>query len=293
MDFVAIDFETANNERSSACSIGLVYVNRGMISQKEYFLFRPAPFYFTNSHIHGIYEQDVENMPSFCESWNEILPKIEDKLIVAHNAAFDLSVLRATLSSSVHDFPNLNYICTWRLSQVLLKELANHRLSTISKHFGIELNHHHALSDAEACAQLALILAKKNDEKSLLELSKKCGFKIGQIHDNNTYTPFSISGGREVRHKREQNIESLSFVDNMVSEKLLGNKVVISGVFTQFSRTELKKIIEQHGGKNVGSISKKTTFVVAGENMGPSKRQKAEDLGIPLITEEEFIQKIS
>ena len=68
---------------------------------------------------------------------------------------------------------------------------------------------------------------------------------------------------------------------------------VVSGVFTHFSRTELKKIIEQHGGKNVGSISKKTTFVVAGENMGPSKRQKAEDLGIPLITEEEFIQKIS
>ena len=68
---------------------------------------------------------------------------------------------------------------------------------------------------------------------------------------------------------------------------------MVSGVFTQFSRTDLKKIIEQHGGKNVGSISKKTTFVIAGENMGPSKRQKAEDLGVPLISEEEFIQKIS
>jgi len=81
--------------------------------------------------------------------------------------------------------------------------------------------------------------------------------------------------------------------DKAVSNALEGASVVVSGVFTQFSRTELKKIIEQHGGKNVGSISKKTTFVVAGENMGPSKRQKAEDLGIPLITEEEFIQKIS
>ena len=81
--------------------------------------------------------------------------------------------------------------------------------------------------------------------------------------------------------------------DKAVSNALEGASVVVSGVFTQFSRTELKKIIEQHGGKNVGSISKKTTFVVAGENMGPSKRQKAEDLGVPLITEEEFIQKIS
>ena len=81
--------------------------------------------------------------------------------------------------------------------------------------------------------------------------------------------------------------------DKALSNALEGASVVVSGVFTQFSRTDLKKIIEQHGGKNVGSISKKTTFVIAGENMGPSKRQKAEDLGVPLISEEEFIQKIS
>ena len=78
-----------------------------------------------------------------------------------------------------------------------------------------------------------------------------------------------------------------------ISNTLEGASVVVSGVFTQFSRTELKNLIEQHGGKNVGSISKKTTFVVAGENMGPIKRQKAEDLGVPLISEEEFIHKIS
>ena len=81
--------------------------------------------------------------------------------------------------------------------------------------------------------------------------------------------------------------------DKAVSNALKGASFVVSGVFTHFTRTELKKIIEQHGGKNLGSISKKTTFVVAGENMGPSKRQKAEDLGIPLITEEEFVKKIS
>ena len=81
--------------------------------------------------------------------------------------------------------------------------------------------------------------------------------------------------------------------DKALSNALEGASIVVSGVFTQFSRTDLKKIIEQHGGKNVGSISKKTTFVIAGENMGPSKRQKAEDLGVPLISEEEFIQKIS
>ncbi len=78
-----------------------------------------------------------------------------------------------------------------------------------------------------------------------------------------------------------------------ISSQLLGMSIVISGVFSNFSRDELKKLIEQHGGKNVSSISKKTTFVVAGENMGPSKLQKAEKLNVPLLSEDEFIKKIS
>ncbi|MGC6490356.1 MAG: NAD-dependent DNA ligase LigA [Flavobacteriales bacterium] len=78
-----------------------------------------------------------------------------------------------------------------------------------------------------------------------------------------------------------------------ISDKLVGKSIVVSGVFESFSRDELKKMIEQHGGKNVSSISKKTTFVVAGRNMGPSKLQKAESLNIPLLTEEEFVKTIS
>ena len=78
-----------------------------------------------------------------------------------------------------------------------------------------------------------------------------------------------------------------------ISDKLQGKSIVVSGVFESFSRDELKKMIEQHGGKNASSITKKTTFVVAGKNMGPSKLQKAESLNIPLLTEEEFVKTIS
>ena len=81
--------------------------------------------------------------------------------------------------------------------------------------------------------------------------------------------------------------------NTIISDKLKGMNIVISGVFSNFSRNELKKIIEDHGGKNIGSISKKTTFVLMGDNMGPSKREKAEHLGIPLINENDFIDKIS
>lgn len=78
----------------------------------------------------------------------------------------------------------------------------------------------------------------------------------------------------------------------MMSDKLAGKSIVISGVFQHHSRDEYKKLIEQNGGKNVSSISKKTDFVFAGENMGPSKLQKAQDLGIKIINEEEFLKMI-
>ena len=73
---------------------------------------------------------------------------------------------------------------------------------------------------------------------------------------------------------------------------LEGKSIVISGVFSHHSRDEYKTIIEQHGGKNVGSISSKTSFILAGENMGPAKLQKAEKLGIPVIGEDEFLKML-
>ncbi len=81
--------------------------------------------------------------------------------------------------------------------------------------------------------------------------------------------------------------------DTSVSEILKGMKIVVSGVFSKFSRVELKKMIEEHGGKNISSISKNTTFVLAGDDMGRSKKQKAEDLGILLVNEDEFLAKLN
>ncbi|NOU47039.1 MAG: NAD-dependent DNA ligase LigA [Bacteroidales bacterium] len=78
-----------------------------------------------------------------------------------------------------------------------------------------------------------------------------------------------------------------------ISATLEGKSIVVSGVFANFSRDQLKEIIEQHGGNNVSSISAKTDFIVAGENMGPAKREKALKLGVPIITEEEFIKRIT
>jgi DNA ligase (NAD+) len=75
-----------------------------------------------------------------------------------------------------------------------------------------------------------------------------------------------------------------------ISDKLSGLTFVVSGVFENFSREELKKTIETNGGKNIGSISPKTSYLLAGENMGPEKRKKAEKLGIPIISEFDFVK---
>lgn len=86
--------------------------------------------------------------------------------------------------------------------------------------------------------------------------------------------------------------EDLSTSDAQLSTKLEGKTIVISGTFAQHSRDEYKDLIEAHGGKNSGSVSKKTSFILAGENMGPEKRKKAEELGVPLMSEEEFLELI-
>ena len=78
----------------------------------------------------------------------------------------------------------------------------------------------------------------------------------------------------------------------LLSNKLSGMTFVVSGVFEKFSRDELKNTIEAHGGKNVGSISAKTSYLLAGENMGPEKRKKAEKLGVPIISESGFLDLI-
>jgi DNA ligase (NAD+) len=92
-----------------------------------------------------------------------------------------------------------------------------------------------------------------------------------------------------IERLREYGLQ-LEAVENntVVSDKLAGMTIVVSGVFEKYSRDEIKELIEANGGKNATSISKKTSFVVAGENMGPSKLEKCQSLGVKIITEAEF-----
>jgi len=118
--------------------------------------------------------------------------------------------------------------------------------------------------------------------------------EIGDKIAGSVVNYFSIEENLKlINNLKESGLQFVSTIeDTTKSSNLNGMKIVVSGVFNQNSRAEYKKMIEDHGGKNVSSISKNTTFVLAGENMGPSKKQKAEDLKIPLVNEDEFLAKI-
>ena len=114
---------------------------------------------------------------------------------------------------------------------------------------------------------------------------------IGEVMAKSIITYFHDEKNMEIIQRlRDYGLQmQLSTFQSPLSTKLEGQSIVISGVFAHHSRDEYKAIIEQNGGKNVGSISSKTSFILAGENMGPSKLQKAEKLGIKIVSEEEFL----
>ena len=114
---------------------------------------------------------------------------------------------------------------------------------------------------------------------------------VGEQIADNIIAYFADERNREIIHRlQDAGLQMQGEAPKVVSQALAGQSIVISGTFTQHSRDEYKAMIEAHGGKNVGSVSKKTSFILAGENMGPEKLKKAEALGIPLMTEEEFLE---
>ena len=157
-DFAAIDFETANNERSSVCSVGIVIVRNGEIVDSFYSLISPEPNYYNYwcSQVHGLTREDTEDAPVFPEVWKQIEPLIEGLPLVAHNSPFDESCLKAVFRVYQMDYPDYPFSDTLSVSRQTLPELENHQLYTVAAACGYQLDHHHhALADAEACAWIA------------------------------------------------------------------------------------------------------------------------------------------
>ncbi len=157
-DFAAIDFETANYNRSSVCSVGIVIVRNGEIIDSFYSLIQPEPNYYNYqcSQVHGLCQEDTEDAPVFPKVWKQIEPKIVGLPLVAHNKPFDESCLKAVFRVYQMDYPDYEFYDTLCVSRRVFRHLPNHQLHTVAAACGYRLDkHHHALADAEACAWIA------------------------------------------------------------------------------------------------------------------------------------------
>lgn len=159
-DFAAIDFETANEQPTSVCSVGVVIVRGGEVTDSFYSLIRPEPDYFQwfCSQVHGLGPEDTEGAPVFPQVWERVAPLVEGLPLVAHNSRFDEGCLKAAFRLYGMDYLDYEFRDTLAASRRHFgRTLPNHQLQTVAAACGFDLrNHHHALADAEACAQIAM-----------------------------------------------------------------------------------------------------------------------------------------
>ena len=155
---VAIDFETANSSPVSAISLGIVVYEDGEITNEEVIYFCP-PLEYQNvifTHIHHMTFEDVADEPPFDYYYSKLIEYFRDAVLVAHNTRFDIGVLNACCDYFGLARLTNPYIDTVKIARRVYPQLPNHRLNTVSKHLGISLNHHEALSDAYACMMILL-----------------------------------------------------------------------------------------------------------------------------------------
>lgn len=275
MNFIAIDFETANEKRASACSLGITVVKDNKIVEEKYWLIKPKPFRFEarNIIIHGIREEDVIDEKEFDELWPKIKPYLENNLVIAHNASFDLSVLRNTLDLYNLEYPKLNYACTLVASKLFYRYLNNHKLNTVNRHLGYKFNHHHASADATAAANILINISQELNLNKMEEIAHVVGFKLGCIGDN-TYSPCkkTIEG---IVSKRGKDYECNNNEFSSGTDYFKNKVVVFTGALHSMSRIEASKLINDLGGITRNSVTKKTNILITNvkdiQNLSPNQ----------------------
>jgi len=175
LDFTAIDFETANHAAESACAVGLVKVRDGRVVDEYVSLCLPPAgfdeFYQSNINIHGIRPSDVADGPYWHEVLEEMLEFIGNDVLIAHNAPFDMGVLRKASAAVGRELPQLEYSCSLAISRRAFPGLDSHRLTAVAERIGWdEFKHHDALEDSRVCAAIIIYVARQEGATSLDEV---------------------------------------------------------------------------------------------------------------------------
>ncbi|MBQ7617313.1 MAG: 3'-5' exonuclease [Desulfovibrio sp.] len=168
---IAFDFETSGYEPEYACSLGLVKIVDGKIGPSYYTLLRPPSSRVLFTEIHGLTWPMLRKAPTFAEAWGKIAAfGAGASFWLAHNASFDRKVLKACLAAASFPALKVPFLCTLKGSRKYLPQLPSKKLSALCAYFKVPLNHHHAASDALACAQIYLHLKRLGASEADLQL---------------------------------------------------------------------------------------------------------------------------
>ena len=271
-NFTAIDFETANSNRSSACAIGIVKVRKGIITEETYQLIDPEEeFHYRNIGIHGITPEHVVGKPNFEEFWQTTLKDIIlNEIIIGHNAAsVEISIIRACLGKYELKPVPFKYGCTMVAAK---KEGYPTKLSGLSKKLDIDLDHHQALSDAIACARIGIFFFKLSNSFDALGLIE---FEMKKIN-------FPNSTSSNINYQSKANpTPQIEYVSEIPYDEnyFLDKSLVITGVLNSYPvRDDLIALLLSKGAIIRSSISKRTDIVIVGLGAGPSKLLKVAEL---------------
>ncbi|GAB3546027.1 hypothetical protein GCM10027404_05600 [Arthrobacter tumbae] len=276
IEFTAIDFETANGFRGSPCAVGLTKVRNGRIIEEAQWLMRPPAghdhFDSRNVAIHGITADMVAHQPTFGELFPEIGAFIGDDILVAHNASFDLGVIRSALEVSSLAGPAYDYACTVLLSRRSYF-LVSYSLPYVAEAAGVPLvNHHDAVEDARACAGIMVDIARRAEAATIEELVSGHRLKLSRLE---AYEPGISELSKATRTALERGPaagwagwpdEGLNPDPNPAADPthpLYGQTVVFTGDLG-IPRPQAKQRAAVLGAQPASAVTRKTTVLVVG-----------------------------
>lgn len=303
---LAIDFETANSSRDSVCSLGFALIEDNEIKVNEEILIDPEDYFDGfNIMIHGIEPEMVEGCPKFPEVWNEVSKLIDtETLVIAHNASFDMSVLRYVCDKYEITYPSFDYLCTWKLSKNTYEGLTSYSLDNIANHLNIEFEHHKASEDALVCLKIYQDILSKSTHDNLDDLLTSVNLQKGKLFDTG-YNPCGVKKQGKGGHRIDID-EIKAITDNFDEDHPFFEKnIAFTGTLESMQRKVAMQKVVDVGGVLSNSLTKKTNYLVMGiQDMRQlngkeksSKLIKAETLiskgsNLEVIAEDDFLKLI-
>ena len=201
MDFLALDFETATPQPDSPCELGIAVVRGGVVREVRNWLIKPRYWpYFNpwNVAVHGIKPNDVAEAPRWEHIWDEVAGLLHGSTVVAHNASFDMGVLRSTLASHHLPHPTFQYFCSVTMAKRVWPGSAKNDLKSLCVRHGIPLVHHRAGNDAEATAELVIRAVEQRQAQDVSQFLLAERIKVGAFYPGGHRTP----GGKVSEYAR-------------------------------------------------------------------------------------------